>query len=66
MKKNFILTLGFSFVINLSSAQNQEIQKGDYFFSKYEYSIAAKEYLKLVDARKANAYVYRQLGDIYF
>jgi len=66
MKKNFILTLGFSFFITFSSAQNKETKKADHLFSKYEYSNAAKEYLKLVDAEKADAYVYKQLGDIYF
>lgn len=48
------------------SAQNEDTKTADKLFNRYEYVNAAKEYLKLVENKKANGYVYKQLADTYY
>lgn len=65
MKKIYI-AIGFAFVISTTKAQNKETKVADQLFNRYEFVDAAKEYLKLNDKGKANAYVFKQLGDCYY
>ena len=66
MKNTFLFL--FAILIGLSnvSAQTKSTKKADAYFEKYEYTSAADEYLKLVNSNKADNYVYKKLGDIYF
>ncbi len=48
------------------SAQNKDTKTADKLFAQYEYVDAAKEYLRLVENDKGNAYVYKQLADAYY
>ena len=48
------------------SAQNEDTKTADKLFNRYEYVNAAKEYLKLVDSKKSDGYVYKQLADSYY
>jgi predicted transcriptional regulator of viral defense system len=54
------------FSSTLLNAQNKDTKKADKFFTRFEYSAAIKEYNKLVDKNKADAYVYKQLADSYY
>ncbi|GAA4760679.1 MULTISPECIES: OmpA family protein [Flavobacterium] len=65
MKKIYI-AIGFAFVISTTRAQNKETKVADQLFNRYEFVDAAKEYLKLNDKGKADAYVFKQLGDCYY
>lgn len=47
-------------------AQSKDTRKADRHFQRFEYTSAIKEYLKLVDRQKADAYVYKQLADSYY
>ena len=56
-------------VLLLSSsiyAQNKDTKDADKLFDRLEYVDAAHAYTKLVDKGKADAYVYKQLGDCYY
>lgn len=65
MKKIYI-AIGFAFVISTTKAQNKETKVADQLFNRYEFVDAAKEYLKINDKGKADAYVFKQLGDCYY
>lgn len=65
MKKLYI-TLGLVLSIWGAAAQNEATKTADKLFQRYEYVSAAKEYLKLTDKGKADAYVFKQLGDCYY
>ena len=65
MKKTYI-TLSFVFAGLLATAQNKSTQEADKLYNRYEYIDAADAYLKLVNAGKADNYVYRQLADSYY
>lgn len=47
-------------------AQNRQTRKADRHFQRFEYTSAIKEYLKLVDRQRADAYVHKQLADSYY
>lgn len=47
-------------------AQNSKTRKADRHFQRFEYSSAIKAYLRLVDRKQADAYVYKQLADSYY
>lgn len=64
--KNLYLSLSFLFASSITIAQNKETKDADKLYNRYEYVSAAKEYLKLVDANKADNYVYKQLADSYY
>ena len=66
--KNILLptALVFCFTFNASFAQSKATRKADDYFNKYEYTTAESEYLKLIKSNKANDYVYKKLGDLYF
>jgi len=64
MKKLYI-TLGLMIALS-GFAQNQDTEKADKFFSSYQYSSAIKEYESLVKDKKADAYVYKQLGESHY
>ncbi len=65
MKKLYI---ALSFVILSTSliAQTKDTKKADKLYSQFKYVAAAEEYLKIVNANKADAYVYKQLADSYY
>ncbi|RZW43358.1 MAG: cell envelope biogenesis protein OmpA [Flavobacteriaceae bacterium] len=48
------------------TAQTKDTKKADKHFSRFEYVKAAEAYNKLVDAGKADTYVYKQLADSYY
>lgn len=64
MKKIYI-TLGL--LVALSGySQNNHTVKADKLYSSYQYVQAIKEYESLIKDNKADAYVYKQLGDSYY
>jgi outer membrane protein OmpA-like peptidoglycan-associated protein/tetratricopeptide (TPR) repeat protein len=65
MKKIYTI-LSFVLVSSLLTAQNKDSQIADKLFKKLEFIAASEAYLKLVDAQKADGYVYRQLADCYY
>ena len=65
MKKIYII-LSFVLVSSIITAQNKDTQIADKFFKKLEFVSASEAYLKLVDLKKADAYVYHQLADCYY
>ena len=64
--KNLYIALSFVVISLTVSAQNKNTKTADKLFNRFEYVDAAKEYLKLVDNGKADAYVYKQLADTYY
>lgn len=64
--KSLVITVASLLVFSFGNAQTKTTKKADEYFEKYEYTTAANEYLKLVNDNKADNYVYKKLGDIYF
>lgn len=64
--KNIYITLSFVIASSLLSAQNKDTKVADKLFKRFEYVDAVKEYQKIVDNNKADAYVYKQLADSYY
>lgn len=64
--KNLYIALSFVALSSSIFAQNKDTKAADKLFSKFEYVSAAKEYQKLVDNGKGDAYVYKQLADTYY
>lgn len=62
MKKIYIL-VSFVLMSTFLTAQNKDTQSADKLFKKLEFIAASEAYLKLVDSKKANVYVYEQLAD---
>lgn len=65
MKKTFI-TAGFLLALTVGFSQNKNTEKADKLFQGYQYVNASEEYLKLVQNKKADGYVYKQLADSYY
>ena len=65
MKKIYIL-VSFVLMSTFLTAQNKDTQSADKLFKKLEFIAASEAYLKLVDSKKANVYVYEQLADCYY
>lgn len=64
MKKIYQAALmGLIFTLSINA---QDTKKADRHFNRLEYVKAAEEYLKLVENKTANTYVYKQLGDVYY
>lgn len=64
--KNLYIALSFGLLSCALFAQNKNTKVADKLFNQYEYVAATKEYLKLVENKKADAYVYKQLADTYY
>lgn len=64
MKKIYI-TVGLLMMLQ-GYSQTKETKKADDLAAGYQYTKAIGEYLKLADANKADAYVYKQLADSYY
>jgi outer membrane protein OmpA-like peptidoglycan-associated protein len=64
--RNLYITLSFIFVSMTVAAQNDDTKNADRLFGRFEYVDAAKEYLKLANSGKGNAYVYKQLAESYY
>lgn len=64
--KNLYIVLSFGLMSISLVAQNKDTKAADKLYSRYEYVDAAKEYQKLVDNGKGDAYVYKQLADTYY
>jgi tetratricopeptide (TPR) repeat protein len=64
--KNLYIVLSFVVLSLTVSAQNKNTKAADKLFNRFEYVDASKEYLKLIDNGKADAYVYKQLADSYY
>lgn len=64
--KNLYIVLSFGLMSVSLVAQNKNTKAADKLYSRYEYVDAAKEYQKLVDNGKGDAYVYKQLADTYY
>ncbi len=64
--KNLYIVLSFVAISFTVSAQNKDTKAADKLFARFEYVDAAKEYLKLVENGKGDAYVYKQLADSYY
>jgi outer membrane protein OmpA-like peptidoglycan-associated protein len=64
--KNLYIAISFVAMSLSLSAQNKDTKTADKLFARYEYVDAAKEYLKLVENNKGDAYVYKQLADAYY
>ena len=65
MKKIYTI-ISFILVSSLLTAQNKDTQSADKLFKKVEFIAASEAYLKLVEAKKANVYVYEQLANCYY
>jgi outer membrane protein OmpA-like peptidoglycan-associated protein/tetratricopeptide (TPR) repeat protein len=64
MKKIYI-TVGLLIALQ-GYSQSNATKKADAFAESYQYTKAIDEYLKLVDTKDADAYVYTELADSYF
>lgn len=64
MKKIYI-TLGLLIAFG-GYSQNKHTEKADKFYETYQYVSAIKEYESLVDKKKADSHVYKQLADSYY
>ena len=64
--KNLYIVLSLVALSSSIFAQNKNTKLADKLFNQYEYVKATKEYLQLVDNKKADAYVYKQLADTYY
>jgi len=64
--KNIIYTTLSLLILSSVYAQNQDTKKADLLFESYQFSPAIKEYEKLVNSKKADSYVYNQLGEAYY
>jgi outer membrane protein OmpA-like peptidoglycan-associated protein/tetratricopeptide (TPR) repeat protein len=64
--KNLYIVLSFVAISFTVSAQNKNTAAADKLFSRFEYVDAAKEYLRLVENDKGDAYVYKQLAESYY
>lgn len=60
-----IINLAFVFFIGLSviTAQNKDTKKADKHFDRLEFVDAAKQYEKLIEKGKGNAYVYKKAAE---
>ena len=65
MKKVYITT-GLLLTMLSGFSQNKNTEKADKLFQSYQYVNASEEYLKLVQGKKADGYVYKQLADSYY
>lgn len=63
--KRLYITLGLLIAFN-GYSQNKDTQKADKYYESYQYVAAIKEYESLVDKKKADGYVFRQLADSYY
>lgn len=64
MMKNFKIAIVIVLVSSFGlTAQNKDTQTADKLFSRFEYVDAIKEYTKLIEKGKADAYVYGQLAE---
>ncbi|MGY0391490.1 OmpA family protein [Bizionia sp. KMM 8389] len=62
--KNIKIFIALILMSSLSAtAQNKATQAADKHFAKYEFIEAIKDYTKLVENGKSDAYVYEQLGE---
>ena len=64
--KNIFFLLALSSLTYTSFSQNKQTEKADKFFETYQYVAAVEEYLKLVESKKADHYVFKQLADSYY
>lgn len=64
--KNLYIVLSLGLMSISLVAQNKDTKVADKLFNRYEYVDAVKEYQKLVDNGKGDAYVYKQLADTYY
>ena len=64
--KNINIIASALLFTTLVTAQNKDTKEADQLFDRLEYVDAAKAYTKLVEKGKADAYVYKQLGDSYY
>ncbi len=65
MKKRYI-TLSLALLFSVAYGQDKNTAKADKFFAGYQYASAIEEYLGLAESKKANEYVYKQLGNSYY
>lgn len=63
--KEIYFTIGLLMALS-GHAQNKHTEKADRLLASYQYVSAIKEYEGLVENKKADAYVYRQLADGYY
>ena len=63
--KNIYILLGVVFTMG-SFAQTEQTQKADQLFESHQYIAAIDAYEKLVDNKKADGFVYKQLADSYY
>lgn len=64
--KKIYLNISLLLAVSAGIAQTKDTKNADKLFKSYEYVNASKEYLKLEEKGKADAYVYKQLGDCYY
>jgi outer membrane protein OmpA-like peptidoglycan-associated protein len=54
------------FSTSLVTAQSKATKKADKHFARFEYTTAISEYLKVVEKKQGDSYVYKQLADSYY
>ncbi|WP_339622498.1 OmpA family protein [uncultured Winogradskyella sp.] len=64
--KNIFSFFSLFLIITLSFGQNKQSEKADELYNGYQYVDAIEAYLVLVEANKADTYIYKQLADSYY
>ncbi|MBU2938127.1 OmpA family protein [Lacinutrix sp. C3R15] len=64
--KNILSLFCFCLLITTSYSQNKYSVQADELYNTYQYVDAIEAYLKIVKAKKADSYVYKQLADSYY
>lgn len=64
--KTIYSLLSLFFIITTSFGQTIKIKEADLLFESYQYVDAIEAYQKIVDSKKANTHVYKQLADSYY
>lgn len=67
MRRNYITLLSILLLsTSLATAQSKATKKADKYYARFEYNSAVEAYLKVVEKKQGDNYVYKQLADSYY
>ena len=67
MKRNYITLLSILLLsTTMLTAQSKATKKADKHYARFEYTSAIEAYLKVVEKKQGDSYVYKQLADSYY
>ena len=67
MRRNYITLLSILLLsTSLVTAQSKATKKADKHFARFEYTNAIEAYLKVIEKKQGDSYVYKQLADSYY